>query len=42
MKNYILRNEKRVQVVEEEVLKNVEYEKHMYTQFTNTIDLERL
>lgn len=42
MKNYILSNEKKVQLVEEEVMKNVEYQQHQYTQFLNTIDLERL
>jgi hypothetical protein len=31
-----------MQVVEDEVKKNVEYERHNFTQFLNVVDIERI
>lgn len=42
MKAYILRNESRVQLVEEEVKRNIQYETHQFTQFLSEVNIERL
>jgi hypothetical protein len=42
MKQYILKNEDKMQLVEEEVKKFPEYESHAYTEFKNEINFERI
>ena len=42
LKEYILRNERKMQIVEEEVKKNIEYTSHKYTEYLSVLDIERL
>ena len=42
MKRYILAHEEKMQVVEDEVSRNMEYETHKFTQHHKNLDIERL